>query len=89
MDVDGHSEQHLSQEKEKPPLPRPYKCPYEFCGKAFSRLEHRVRLCFASTVLDAPSTLHRPFSAFDFAILAAPFFLLDRCQWPPRRTLAR
>lgn len=28
--------------KDKAPLPRPYKCPYESCGKAFSRLEHRV-----------------------------------------------
>lgn len=38
-------------------LPRPYKCPYALCGRAFSRLEHQVSsLC---TALATFSTLPR------------------------------
>lgn len=96
MDRDGHSEQQLlPHEKEKPPLPRPYKCPYDFCGKAFSRLEHRVRpdsrYCCCRRYLRSLD----PLSVFDWA---APFFglrsfLLERVRMavcrPPRRTLSR
>lgn len=46
MDIDVQPKNAVASNppaSEKPALPRPYKCPYESCGKAFSRLEHRTR----------------------------------------------
>ena len=38
--MDNMTPTMLPQEKT---IPRPYKCPYPLCGRAFSRLEHQVR----------------------------------------------
>jgi hypothetical protein len=52
MDQDAPSTQ-----PDKSTVARPYKCPYPSCGRAFSRLEHQVRV---SSYFHARPPIHPP-----------------------------